>query len=56
MYFRETVIECLSDIIPLDSGIDYNILLEATSKCEAFQDAILDVVAPELPIIDLGLY
>lgn len=52
--FREAALECLGEIVQLES--DYAVLLELTNRCEALQNAILDVVAPGLPVLDLGVY
>jgi hypothetical protein len=54
--FRETALESLGEVISLDAGSDYNLLVEVTNRCEALQNAILDVIAPSIPVLDLGLY
>jgi hypothetical protein len=53
---RETAIECVGEVIQLDAGSEYNLLVDLTSRCEALQNAILDVIAPDIPVLDLGIY
>lgn len=33
LHFRETAIECLGDVVSLDAGTDYNLLVEVTNRC-----------------------
>ena len=53
---RQLILDTLDEVITLEPNSDYNILFEATNRCEALQNAILDVMAPELPLIELGVY
>lgn len=53
---RETVLECLMEIITMDSGSEYQILIDAIPKCEGLQNAILDVIASDMPVFEINQY